>query len=74
MFTIRQMLISKIMTVLAFNVLIITAVRTVSINISNFLGAIDAAGFLNSASCLDFGIEDKFLKKLDNSKTNNWNQ
>jgi hypothetical protein len=29
---------------------------------------------LNSASCLDFSVKDNFLKKLDDSKTNQRNQ
>ena len=73
LFTVWQMFVSKIVTVLAFNVLIITTVRTVAIVVSNCFGTVDTAGSLNPYSYLGFIIKDKFLKKLDNSKANEGN-
>ena len=70
LFTVWHMFVSKIVTVLAFNVLIITTVRTVAIVVSDFFCTLYTAGLLNSSSYLSFSIKDNFLEKLDNSKPN----
>ena len=70
LFTVWHMFVSKIVTVLAFNVLIITTVRTVAIVVSDCFGTLYTAGSLNPSSYLGFSIKDNFLKELDNSKPN----
>lgn len=64
------MFVSRVVTVLALKILVITAVRAVGFLVANFLSTLNATQFLNSVGCLKFRIKDKLLKKLDNPKTN----
>ncbi len=73
LFTVWQMFVSKIVTVLAFNVLIITTVWTVAIVVSDCFGAVYTAGSLNPYSYSSFIIKDKFFEKFDKSKANQGN-
>lgn len=52
----------------------VAAMRTVNVIMTNFFSTLNTTGFLDSISCLNFGIKDNLLEKFDKPKTNQWNQ
>ena len=74
MLAIGKILVGNLMTVGAFSVLMIAAVRTVAIVGFNFFRTLNTARLLYSTSRLKFRVKDKPLGKLDNAKAQGWNQ